>query len=554
MKQQLELEIRGMTCDSCAAHVTEALRSVPGVDHAEVPGWESGRAKVIAATEIDAEALTQAVARAGYRAKVRSKQSLAEAATPTALPASPFDLLVIGGGSAGFAAAIRASELGFRVGLIHEGVIGGTCVNIGCVPSKALIRAVETYHQAGQRRFKGIQTLAGPLHWPQVIAHKEELVAELRRSKYVDVLAEYPNITWIEGRARVRTDHRVEVNGEVYPYRKLLLATGASPWIPPIPGLAETPYLTSTSALSLSELPRSLLVLGANAVGLELAQLYARAGVAVTVLEVLPRIVPFEDEAISQALQAALEEEGLRFLTAFKTERVSYHDRRFVVQGTVEGSPEEITLTAEQLLVATGRRANTAGMGLEEAGVHLGRRGEVLVDETLRTSHPDIYAAGDVTGRDMFVYVAAYAGQLAAENALTEAGLVYDGSVIPRVTFTDPQVASVGLTEAQARERGYTIKVSMLPMEHVPRALVGRDRRGLVKLIVNAADDRLLGAYILAPEAGEMISIAVLAMRFGLTTAQLRQTLFPYLTYSEALKLAVLALEKDVTRLSCCAG
>ena len=193
-------------------------------------------------------------------------------------------------------------------------------------------------------------------------------------------------------------------------------------------------------------------------------------------------------------------------------------------------------------------------MGLEEAGVKLGERGEVTVNETLQTSLPDVYAAGDVTGRDMFVYVAAYAGQLAAENALADAGRVYDAAYIPRVTFTDPQVASAGLTETQARDKGYEIKVSLLPMMYVPRAQAARDTRGLVKLVVNAANDHILGAHILAPEAGEMIQAAVLAIRFGITSQQLRETMFPYLTNTEALKLVVLGLEKDVSLLSCCAG
>jgi mercuric reductase len=193
-------------------------------------------------------------------------------------------------------------------------------------------------------------------------------------------------------------------------------------------------------------------------------------------------------------------------------------------------------------------------MGLEEAGVKLGQRGEILVDERLQTNNPNVYAAGDVTGQDMFVYVAAYGGGLAAENALTEAGRVYDASYIPRITFTDPQIASAGLTEEQARQQGYDVRVSSLPMTYVPRALAARDTRGLIKLVADAQTDRLLGAHILAPEAGEMIQTAVLAVRFGITLKQLRETMFPYLTNVEGLKLAALAFEKDVAMLSCCAG
>jgi len=295
-----------------------------------------------------------------------------------------------------------------------------------------------------------------------------------------------------------------------------------------------------------------MIVLGANAVGLELAQVYARAGSYVTVLEVLPRIAPFEDEDISLALAGYLEEEGLRIVPDFKTAKVEKRNGRYVLTGTQAGA--ERRFEAEQLLVATGRRPNTAGLGLEEAGVKLGQRGEILVNEQLQTSNPFVYAAGDVTGRDMFVYVAAYAGMLAAENALTDAGRVYDASYIPRITFTDPQVASAGLTEAQARQQGYDVRVSLLPMLHVPRALAARDTRGLIKLVADAASDRLIGAHILAPEAGEMIQTAVLAIRFGISVRELRETMFPYLTNVEGLKLALLAFEKDVAKLSCCAG
>ena len=463
-----------------------------------------------------------------------------------------FDLMVIGGGSAGFAAAIRGAEFGFSVALVEADTIGGTCVNIGCIPSKALIRAVEAHHQAGGKRFRGIETLGGRIEWPQVIAHKDELVLELRQTKYTDVLAAYPGITYIRGRARLTEKKRVDIDGRGYTANKIIIATGAKPWAPPISGLFEVPYLDSTSALDLKPLPSSMIVLGANAVGLELAQLYARTGTEVTLVEVLPRIAPFEDPAVSAALTGYLEEEGLHIVTRFDTREVAKRNGHCLVTGSQDGS--ERSFEAEQLLVATGRRANTAGMGLEEAGVRLGERGEILVDDRLQTHNPFVYAAGDVIGKDMFVYVAAYGGMLAAENALTGAGRTYDASYIPRLTFTDPQIASAGLTEDQARLQGFDVKVSTLPMGQVPHAQAGRDRRGLIKLVADAATDRLLGAHILASNAGEMIQTAVLAIRFGITVGELRDTMFPYLTSSEGLKLAAIAFEKDLAMLSCCAG
>lgn len=550
---KLELAVRGMTCDSCAIHVTRALQSVPGVKDIDVPGWQSARATVIAEGSVSSEVLTAAVRDAGYAATVKTRKTIDESVSDNGQPGD-FDLMVIGGGSAGFAAAIKGAELGFRVALVEASTIGGTCVNVGCVPSKTLIRAVESHHLAGQHRFRGVHTLPGHLDWPEVIAHKDELVTELRQAKYADVLAVYPEITYIQGRARLTGKNGVEIEGKAYAPGKIVIATGAKPWTPPIAGLSEVPYLDSTAALDLKELPRSMIVLGANAVGLELAQVYARAGTSVTVLEVLPRIAPFEDSDVSTALAGYLEDEGLRVVPNFKTGKVERRGGRYMVTGTLARNDAEVTFDAQQLLVATGRRPNTAGLGLEEAGVKLGQRGEILVNDRLQTGNPFVYAAGDVTGRDMFVYVAAYSGQLAADNALMDAGRTYDALYIPRITFTDPQIASAGLTEDQAREQGYEVKVSTLPMVHVPRALAARDTRGLIKLIANAATDRLLGAHILAPEAGEMIQSAVLAIRFGITVRDLRETMFPYLTNAEGLKLATLAFEKDVAKLSCCAG
>lgn len=549
--EHLELDIRGMTCDACAAHVTRALQEAAGVQEVNVPGWQSGQATVIAASGTEAGLLAAAVDQAGYRAAVKSRRPVGR------IPARSgghhaYDLMVIGGGSAGFAAAIKGAELGFSVALVEAATIGGTCVNVGCVPSKTLIRSVELHHLAGQHRFRGVHTHPGRLDWPDVIAHKDELVGELRQTKYGDVLAGYPNITYIEGRARLTGKNGTAINGRAYTPGKIVIATGAHPWIPPIPGLNEVPYLTSTTAMDLKERPCSLIVLGANAVGLELAQTFARAGTEVTVLELLPRIVPFEDEAISTALADYLQAEGIQITTGFQTGQVERRDGRFYLVGNHNG--RSLTFEAEQLLVATGRRPNTANMGLETAGIRLGKRGEILVNETLQTDNPSVYAAGDVTGRDMFVYTAAYAGGLAAENALTSAGHVYDSSYIPRITFTDPQVASAGLTEAQAREQGYEVQVSNLPMTHVPRALAARDTRGLIKLVVDSRTHHLLGAHVLAPEGGEIIQVAVLALRFGLTADQLRETMFPYLTNMEGLKLALLGLEKNVALLSCCAG
>ena len=554
LEEELELKIRGMTCDSCAFHVEEALISVDGVKHVEVPGWKSGQAKVLAAAGTETEALIESVHQAGYSAKIKRRTSINQNEQIPHYKNSGDnqpELMIIGGGSAGFAAAIKGAELGFEVVLVEASTMGGTCVNVGCVPSKTLIRSVEHYHLAKQKTFRGVHTSSKRIDWSTVVAQKDELVAELRKAKYEDVLAAYPQIKYFNAHARLKSKG-VEIDGETYFPRKIVIATGAKPWAPPIPGLDELDYLTSTTAMELKTLPKSMIVLGANAVGLELAQVFARAGTQITILEVLPQIASNTDKEISGALRDYLEAEGLRIVNGFQTTYVAKKNGMYSLAGNQNGG--EITFKAEQLMVATGRRPTTAGLGLEEAGVKTGSRGEILVDDKMQSSNPNVYAAGDVTGQDQFVYVAAYGAALAVENALTNTGKIYDADYIPRVIFTDPQVATAGLTEEQAREKGYKVKVSTLAMEHVPRALAARDTRGAVKLVADADTDQLLGAHILAPGASEMIQIAVLGLRFSLKVKDIRETIFPYLTNSEAIKLAALTFDKEVAKLSCCAG
>jgi mercuric reductase len=295
-----------------------------------------------------------------------------------------------------------------------------------------------------------------------------------------------------------------------------------------------------------------LVVVGASAVGLELAQMFARLGVEVTILEALPRVLPMEDPEIGAALGDYLRQEGLRIHAGVSIQRVDRRADGYTVAFEQEGTTS--TARAEQLLMATGRRANTKGFGLETMGVALGPKGEALVNRFLQTANPNVYAAGDVIGDPMVVYVAAYGGSVAAENALKGNEQAYDLTAVPRVTFTDPAVASVGLTEEEARAQGIEPLVSRLPLEHVPRSLAARDTRGFVKLLADASTRRIVGAHILAAESGEMITEAATAIRFGLTVEDIGSIFHPYLTLSEGIKLAALAFTKDVAKLSCCAA
>lgn len=463
------------------------------------------------------------------------------------------DLLVIGAGSAGFAAAIAAAELGASVVLAGAGVIGGTCVNIGCVPSKTLIRAVAAVHDANAvTRFAGLAGGARVVDWPALIAQKQALVERLRQAKYTDLLPAYPGIGYVPGQTRFTGQGiEVAVDGTVYRPRKVVIATGAQAALPPIAGIDAVAYLDSTRALELATLPESLLVIGGGVIGCELAQLFARAGVRVT-LCCRSRLLPEGEPEVSAALTDSLRGEGMTVYQGMTYQALAQHDRGVRLTGHHAGAPRVVE--AARLLVATGRAPSTRHLELQRVGIALERTGGIRVDDFMQTSHPDVYAAGDVTGRDQYVYMAAYGGKLAALNALQGNQRRYDRAAMPAVVFTEPQVATVGLTEAAARTQGIDVVTSLVTLDQVPRFIAAHETVGLIKLVADRASDRLLGGTVFGREAGEVIQSVVLALQAGMTTRALGATLFPYLTAVEGLKLAALGFSKDVARLSCCAG
>ena len=551
--QELNFEVTGMTCDGCVSHVRSALTGVEGVTRVEVPDWSQGKATVQSAESVPVETLVRAVHDAGFGAGLPSQREISAQGGPTS-----FDLIVIGTGGAGMGAAIRAAELGHSVGIIEAGTIGGTCVNVGCVPSKTLLRAAEAHFKPSHHAFKGVHTSTEPVDWKTVIAEKDRLVEELRQQKYVNVIQSYSaNITLIQGRAKLLENGSVEVAGKgVFKASKIVVATGARPRILPLEGIETVEVLTSTTAMELPERPESLIIIGGRFIALEQAQLFSRFGTRVTILQRSQWLIPDDEPEIAEAIAGYLAEEGVAVHTGVEHRAIREEQGEKVVTAMVDGESREFR--AEHVLMATGRVANTDGLGLETLGVELDLSGAIIVDDHLRSTNPNIFAAGDVSNRPQLVYVAAAAGGIAAENALNGGGKVLDLNVLPEVIFTDPQIARVGLTEAQARDAKYKVKTTILPLEHVPRALAARDTRGLIKLVANAANDRLLGAHILAAEGGEIIQTAALAIhagrKYGFTVTDLREMLFPYLVQAEGLKLAALTFDKDVSQLSCCAG
>lgn len=471
-----------------------------------------------------------------------------------------FDLAVIGSGAAAFAAAITAVRLAGSVVMIERGTVGGTCVNVGCVPSKALLAAAEARHGASAAaRFPGIAAARLPVDFAALISGKDSLVARMRTEKYADLATDYG---WpiLAGTASFADDGEgpvLDVDLNDGATRRItaahyLVATGSAPAVPPIPGLAEAGYLTSTTAMDLDTLPESMVVAGGNAVGLEQAQLFARLGAAVTVIEALDALAPFEEPEISRAITEVFADEGITARTGATLSAVRARDgRKVATLRDKDGAETEVS--AEQILIATGRRPVTAGLGLANVGVKTALAGEIVTDGQQRTTNERIWAAGDVTGGPQFVYVAAAQGTRAAENALTGADRTVDYTALPRMTFTSPAIAAVGMTDHQVIAAGLRCDCRTLPLAYVPRAIVNRDSRGLIKIVAEAGTGRLLGVHAMAEGAGELITAAGYAIAAGSTVQQLADAWAPYLTMAEALRLAAQTYTRDVGKLSCCA-
>ena len=461
-------------------------------------------------------------------------------------------IAIVGSGGGAMAAALKAAGLGARVTLIERGVIGGTCVNVGCVPSKILIRAAHIAHLRRESPFdSGLSATPAIVDRPRLLAQQQSRVEELRHAKYEGILAGIPAITVMHGEARFKDGRTLAVTlaegGErLVSFDRCLIATGASAAAPPIPGLAETPYWTSTEALASDMIASRLAVIGSSVVAVELAQAFARLGSQVTMLA---RSTLFfrEDPSVGEAVTEVFRAEGITVLPHTQASAVSFKDDEFTL-ATDRGA-----VRADRLLVATGRTPNTRGLDLDVVGVTLDGRGAIVVDDHLRTSAPGLYAAGDCTDRPQFVYVAAAAGTRAAIN-MTGGDATLDLTTMPAVVFTDPQVATVGLSEAEAHQRNIETDSRTLPLDSVPRALVNFETRGFIKVVAEAGTGRLLGVQAVAPEAGELIQAAALAIRARMTVQDLADQLFPYLTMVEGLKLAAQAFTKDVSQLSCCAG
>jgi mercuric reductase len=552
------LAVTGMTCADCARRVEQALRSISGVRTVRVDYPK-------AVTSIDTEfplaidTLNAALPKS-YRvaslpagdAQRKAIGALGISHRARASSEAPLNIAIIGTGGAAMAAAITATERGARVTLIERGTIGGTCVNIGCVPSKIMIRAAHFVHARKESPFDtGISAATPQINRKLLLAQQQARIEKLRAAKYEALIESNPNIALLHGEARFKDAKTLNVKltqgGErSVAFDRALIAAGARPAIAPIPGLKNTPYWTSTEALISESIPRRLLVIGSSVVAVELAQACSRLGSQVTLIARSALLIR-EDPAIGETLGEVFADEGIQVLRHTQTHSVSYINREFVLE-TSSGA-----LRSDALLVATGRAPNVEALNLEGIGVKTVNGGVIEVNEQLQTSVPHIYAAGDCTNQLQFVYVAAAAGSRAAQN-MTDGEATLDLRSMPMVVFTDPQIATVGLSEADARLQGIDTDSRVLTLDNVPRALVNFDARGFIKIVAEAGSGRLLGVQAVAAEAGELIQAAALAVHHEMTVTDLGAQLFPYLTMVEGLKLCAQTFTRDVTQLSCCAA
>jgi len=461
-------------------------------------------------------------------------------------------IAIIGSGSGAFACAIKAAEGGAKVTIIEAAdVIGGCCVNVGCVPSKILIRAAELAEQQRSNPFIGLKNNSPQIDRALLSKQQSDRVDELRQAKYQNILQSNDALTLLKGFATFKDKQTLLVDKadgtqQTLTADKILIATGSVATIPPINGLADTPFWTSTEALFAETLPEHLVVIGSSVIALEIAQAYRRLGSEVTVLA-RHSLLYSEDPLLGESLKKCFQDEGLNVLENTQAESISYQDNGFVLE-TSNGM-----IKADNLLVSTGRHANTDRLNLAEVGVETDSSGKIIVNDKMESSQNGIYAAGDCSNMPQYVYVAAAAGSRAGIN-MTGGDARLDLSTMPAVIFTDPQVATVGLTEQQAIEQSIKIVSRVLDLENVPRALANFDTKGFIKMVADEQNGRILGVQILAHNGGELIQSAALAIYNKMTVEELANQLFPYLTMVEGLKLCAQTFNKDVSELSCCAG
>ena len=463
-----------------------------------------------------------------------------------------FDLIIIGGGAGAFAAAIRANELKTKTAMINSGLpLGGTCVNVGCVPSKRLLRAGEVLHLAQNHKIPGIELEVKNIDFPTLIKDELNLVFHMRQEKYEKVLGALESVSLLEGYAKFVSQNEIRVNEETLRAEKIIIATGSKAAVPPIEGIEETGYVTHIEALKLEQLPEKLIIIGAGPVSIEFAQMFSRFGSNVTIVKRSPGILRFAEPILTKQLSKILKGEGIDIITVTAFRNARRESGKKVL--TVAFEEQEREITGDEILLAAGKVPNTGDLGLENAGVEADEKLAIVVNDIFQTSRPHIFAVGDVTNQPArFEPTAGREGTLAAGNALNSSKDSIDYDTVPFTVFTDPQLAGVGLTEADQMQRMGTCNCRTVSFENVPRAILMNRTEGLINMTVHPSTEEIMGVHILAPDAGELIAEAMMLVKNKNTADDMINSLPMFPTLAESLKIAALSFKKDISGLSCC--
>ncbi len=464
----------------------------------------------------------------------------------------------MGNGAAAFAAAIKADELGKKTAMVKGGSLGGTCVNVGCVPSKRLLIAGEIIRNTKNHNL-GDNTIVQhdeKFDFNKIMEFKGKLVENLKYEKYEKVLGKLANVELYEGMARFISEKEIEIRRNAQNItiagKKFIIATGASPSIPQLQGINEIDYWTNIEALEQDRIPESLIVVGGRALGLEFAQMYNRFGAKVTLLQRSSLLIPEEEPEMSKALESYLREDGMAIHTNvdLKSFEKNTADNKVIVNAEVD--KKTVKFEASAILFATGRTPNIKNLSVETAKLKVGRKGEIEVDSEMRTNNPNIFAAGDVTGEPMLESLAAREGTHAAENALAGSHKKIDKNVVPRAIFTDPQFASVGITEKEVIEKFKACTCRLVKFTNIPKAMIMGDTRGMIKMVANPDTHVILGVQILSPMAAEIIHEAVMIVKNEYKIEDVIDTIHVFPTMSEALKVVAQSFFRNVQDTSCC--
>ena len=445
------------------------------------------------------------------------------------------NMVVIGAGSAGLVSAYIAAAVKAKVILIERHKMGGDCLNTGCVPSKALIRAAKSKHYIDHADQLGIESSTGSVNFPKVMQRIHKVIETIEPHDSVERYSKL-GVDCVQGEAEIISPWEVKVGDRIITAKNIIIASGARPFVPPIPGIQDVDYLTSDNLWDLQEQPKRLLVMGAGPIGSELAQSFSRLGSDVTIVDMAPRVMPREDEDVSDYMLETFKNEGINVLLNQQIVGFKSANDGFIAQ--LKSDEGETEVSFDKVMVAVGRQANTEGFGLEKLGIDISPRGTVEVDEYLRTKFPNIYAAGDVAGPYQFTHTASHQAWYASVNALFGKfkSFKVDYRVIPWATFTDPEVARVGLSESEAKDKGVDYDVTRYDIDDLDRAIADNEAKGFIKVLTAKGSDKILGCTIVGYHAGDLIAEYVAAMKHGIGLNKILGTIHIYPTMSEANK------------------